>query len=420
MQYLAYPHYQKTNIDWLGDIPQHWGYRKLRYYSKRVATGTTPTGDIYFEDATENWFTPSDFDDRKLELNNSNRKINITAIENGEVKVFPAGSVLVIGIGATLGKIGMSKADFSCNQQINIIIPDDILDARFLAYSLQVKIEVMKIISNSTTIGIMNQDKTKLIDICAPHLEEQKKIAFFLDYKTRQIDQLIEKKKELIEKLEEQRIAVITQAVTKGIDKNAKLKPSGVDWLGDVPEHWDVRRLKFMASIQNGRDYKDVEVEEGGYPVYGSGGEFRRSNQYLYEGESVLFGRKGTIDKPLYVNCRFWTVDTMFYSEILANTVAKFLYYSALTFQYQKLATQTALPSITQHDLENYTLTYPCKAEQILIVNYLDEQSRKIKEMITVSKEAIGKLEEYRSAIITSAVTGKIDVRAIGIPKEVV
>ena len=410
MQYKAHEQYIDANDTWLDKYPTHWTSRKLKF-AVRLINEKIDSKESELEylglEHIESW---------------TGKKIQGGQDESeGLSNIFKSGDVLFGKLRPYLAKVYKAESDGLASSEALILRASEISKPDFLKYFLLTPAFINVV--NGSTYGVKmpraSWDFIGQLSVLLPPFEEQNQIAAFLDNKTRKIDILIKKNKELIEKLEEQRIAVITQAVTKGIDENAKLKPSGVDWLSDVPEHWDVRRLKFMASIQNGRDYKDVEVEEGGYPVYGSGGEFRRSSQYLYEGESVLFGRKGTIDKPLYVNCRFWTVDTMFYSEILANTVAKFLYYSALTFQYQKLATQTALPSITQHDLENYTLTYPCKEEQILIVNYLDEQSRKIKEMITVSKEAIEKLEEYRSAIITSAVTGKIDVREVVIPKEV-
>ncbi|HCH01141.1 MAG TPA: hypothetical protein DEV85_04515 [Vibrio sp.] len=408
MEYKDHAKYIDANDIWLDKYPVHWTSRKLKF-AVRLINEKIDSKESQLEylglEHIESW---------------TGKKIQGGQEESdGLSNIFKAGDVLFGKLRPYLAKVYKAETDGLASSEALILRTCELTNPNYLKYFLLTPsfIDVV----NGSTYGVKmpraSWDFIGQLSVLLPPFEEQQKIARFLDYKTQQIDQLIEKKKALIEKLEEQRIAVITQAVTKGIDKNAKLKPSGVDWLGDVPEHWDVRRLKFMASIQNGRDYKEVEVEEGGYPVYGSGGEFRRASQYLYDGESVLFGRKGTIDKPLYVNCRFWTVDTMFYSEILTNTIAKFLYYSALTFQYQKLSTQTALPSITQHDLENYILTYPCKEEQLLIVNFLDEQSRKIKEMITVIKKAIEKLEEYRSAIITSAVTGKIDVRNIAIPE---
>ncbi|TXH70520.1 MAG: type I restriction endonuclease subunit S [Thiothrix sp.] len=243
-----------------------------------------------------------------------------------------------------------------------------------------------------------------------PSVNEQQTIAQFLDHKTQQIDQLIAKKQTLIDKLNEQRIALITHAVTKGLNRAVTLKDSGVEWLEEVPEHWDIRRLKFAINIQNGRDYKNVEASEG-YPVLGSGGVFRFATDYLYDGESVLFGRKGTIDKPLYINEKFWTVDTMFYSVILKGTDGKFLYFVAKVMQFDWLATQTALPSITQSDLGNYLIAFPPYEEQREIVEYLDKETARIDRMVELNQQTIDKLKEYRTALITAAVTGKIDVR---------
>ena len=107
----------------------------------------------------------------------------------------------------------------------------------------------------------------------------------------------------------------------------AKYKDSGVEWLGDVPEHWKLCRLKFMAKIKNGQDYKTVETEEG-YPVIGSGGQFSYASKFTYDKESVLLGRKGTIDKPLYINEPFWTVDTMYYTEINQDIYPKYHLYT--------------------------------------------------------------------------------------------
>jgi type I restriction enzyme S subunit len=135
-------------------------------------------------------------------------------------------------------------------------------------------------------------------------------------------------------------------------------KPSGVEWLGDVPEHWKLCRLKFMAKIKNGQDYKAVEVEDG-YPVIGSGGQFSYASEFTYDKESVLLGRKGTIDKPLYIDEPFWTVDTMYYTEINKNIYPKYLYYLALTIQFGRYSTSTALPSMTQEHLGNFIFAIP-------------------------------------------------------------
>jgi type I restriction enzyme S subunit len=235
----------------------------------------------------------------------------------------------------------------------------------------------------------------------------------FLDFRTNKIDALVEKKRELIEKLKESRKGLIYRAVSEGVTGNVEMKDTGLSFVSRVPAHWDMLRLKFMATIKNGVDYKHVEVEsyEDGYPVYGSGGMFRKANEYLYDGESVLFGRKGTIDKPLFVHGKFWTVDTMFYSVLNSSVLPRYMYYFSLGMEFNYLATQTALPSITQQDLSNYFVCSPPRDEQQEIALYLDRETQKIDEMIELNEKAIVKLLEYRSSLITHVLSGNSDIR---------
>jgi type I restriction enzyme, S subunit len=113
-------------------------------------------------------------------------------------------------------------------------------------------------------------------------------------------------------------------------------KDSGVQWLGQVPVHWEIAPLKRLLNIQNGADHKHIEQDEG-YPVIGSGGPFAYASDYLYDGESVLLGRKGTIDKPLYVTGKFWTVDTMYWTKIAPDASGRYAYYVALRMVFKTL-----------------------------------------------------------------------------------
>ncbi len=195
----------------------------------------------------------------------------------------------------------------------------------------------------------------------------------------------------------------------------AKLKPypkykdSGVEWLGEVPEGWAIQKLKYSLKIKNGQDYKDLQTNEGGYPVIGSGGEFARASHYIYDGVSILFGRKGTIDKPLLIDCKFWTVDTMFYSIIELNRNPKFLFYRSIIINFDFYSTSTALPSMTQEDLNNITIGLPSFQEQTTIANYLDKQTEKIDKLIENYQKLIALSKEKRTALITHCVTKGLD-----------
>ncbi|MCK9189487.1 restriction endonuclease subunit S [Acidithiobacillus sp.] len=185
-------------------------------------------------------------------------------------------------------------------------------------------------------------------------------------------------------------------------------KDSGVEWLGDVPEHWQVAQYKHLVDIQNGSDYKHVEMEEG-FPVIGSGGAFAFASDYLYDGESVLLGRKGTIDKPRYVTGKFWTVDTMYWTKIAPDAHGKYTYYTALTIPFNYYSTNTALPSMTKDALSSHAIARPPLHEQMVISAFLDRETTRIDALIAKKTRFIELLREKRQAVITRAVTKGLD-----------
>jgi type I restriction enzyme S subunit len=191
-----------------------------------------------------------------------------------------------------------------------------------------------------------------------------------------------------------------------------RYKDSGVEWLGEVPEHWEVRRLRHAARIENGRDHKEIEVEEGGYPVFGSGGAFARASSFLSEKPSVLLGRKGTIDRPLYVDEPFWTVDTSFYTVVSEDMDAKFLYYQCLGIPFSFYSNGTALPSMTQTTLYEVPSLRPTIIEQKWIVLFVDSETAKIDGLIEEQRRLIELLKEKRQAVISHAVTKGLNPNA--------
>jgi type I restriction enzyme S subunit len=181
-------------------------------------------------------------------------------------------------------------------------------------------------------------------------------------------------------------------------------KASGVEWLGEVPKHWEVVQFKQFVDIQNGSDHKHIEQAEG-YPVLGSGGIFTYASDFLYDGESVLLGRKGTINKPLYITGRFWTVDTMYWTKISPDASGRFAYYSALTIPFDYYSTNTALPSMTKGALSGHLVTRPPLTEQIQIAAFLDSETSKIDALIAEQRRLVELLAEKRQAVISHAVT---------------
>ncbi len=173
-----YPHYKDSGIAWLGQIPEHWEIKKLKFLSEDVCTGGTPSslGKDYFGLGTINWFTPGDFKDNGLLLEESSRKVSEDVFTDKVIKKYPGNSVLIVGIGATLGKIAITKSDFSANQQINIIIPKPSVDPEFLAFFLLSQQNTIKVLSSSTTLGIIIKKKPRQYQLTFPHSPSSKRL----------------------------------------------------------------------------------------------------------------------------------------------------------------------------------------------------------------------------------------------------
>ena len=208
-----------SGVEWLREVPGHWAAITLRRCAVAVQTGGTPSADGLSENLDDGfvWYTPGDFGS-SLNLSTSTRRIANESVASGEAKVFPPQSVLIVSIGATLGKVGFAQDASSANQQINAVIPGVRVDGYFLAWSLSVKAEAMRFLSNASTIGIMNQEKTKEIWIALPPREEQTAIATFLDNETAKLDTLMAQAQSAITLLQERRTALISAAVTGQID----------------------------------------------------------------------------------------------------------------------------------------------------------------------------------------------------------
>lgn len=207
-----------SGVEWLEEVPEHWEALPLRRVVTAVKTGGTPSEEQPSPDADGlAWYTPGDFGN-SLVLSSSEKRVSALAVSTGEAKVYPAGAVLVVSIGATLGKVGYLVDSASANQQINAVIPNSRVNGYFLSYSLSVKTEAMWFLANAATIGIMNQEKTKEIWLAVPSPSEQKAITDYLDKGTGRLDSLIGKTERSIELLKERRSALITAAVTGQID----------------------------------------------------------------------------------------------------------------------------------------------------------------------------------------------------------
>ena len=412
-----YETYKDSGAEWIGEIPESWKTVKIKFITD-IYTGNSLNSDlkILFESENENDLPyvstkDIDIDNNTLNYNNGLR----IPLDNSYYKVAPEGSFLLCIEGANAGK-KMAYVEQDCcfvNKLACFNFPNKFLF--YFAQSNSFKTQFFNSISG--LIGGVSISVLKEFVSTIPSPKEQTQIAAYLDHKTGLIDSIIAQKEALIKKLKEQRQAIINEAVTKGLNPDVKLKDSGIEWLGEIPEHWVISKFKYFATIRNGKDQKGVLVENGKYPILGTGGEFGRASEFLYDKPSVLLGRKGTINKPQFIEEPFWTVDTLFYTEIHEDVSPKYLFYLSTLIPFNLLQESSAVPSMTQDKLHNVFLTKPIKEEQNKIVKHIENEMNKMDLLISKAKESIQKLKEYRQSLISEAVTGKIDVRDWQAPK---
>ncbi|ELX2336552.1 restriction endonuclease subunit S [Campylobacter upsaliensis] len=401
--------YKPSGIKWLGEIPQSWEIVKIKQVSK-VVTGKTPCLENEWGNEMP-FITPTDcFLDTKY-TSLSQRKLSKIGIKNYNSIIIPQDSILVTCI-ASIGKVVMSNKEVITNQQINSVIPNtDLISPDFAFYVLLVTMPFAEnYFCGYSILPILNKSEFSNIKIPLPPLQEQKEIAEFLDKKCEKIQNYIDKKQKLITLLQEKKQALINEVVTKGLNPNIEFKNSEIAYLGLIPHHWEVRRMKFMASIHNGREQTEIADENGIYPIYGSGGILGKSMYFIYDKPSVLLGRKGTIDKPLFVEEPFWTIDTMFYTSVSKIVLPKYFYYLCLTIDFQFYISGSAIPSMTQYDLANISFALPPLQEQKQIANFLDEKCEKINSAIEKTKKQIELIKEYKNTLINEAVCGRINL----------
>lgn len=213
-----------SGIEWLGQIPKHWKVKRIKNVSNFVKTGSTPStqNDEYYENGEVPWFGPSSFN-ASIELKEASKVISSTAIEKGEAPLFPSNSILLVGIGATIGKSAIFRLSFSCNQQINVIYFKKIIYPDYAAYLMKIYESIIIKIANFATLPIFNQSSTANLSFLAPPIEEQIQISDYLHHKTNTIAKIIENLESQIQKLEALRKIRIYEAVTGKIKIHQEL-----------------------------------------------------------------------------------------------------------------------------------------------------------------------------------------------------
>ncbi|NBI39831.1 restriction endonuclease subunit S, partial [Xylella fastidiosa] len=255
-------------------------------------------------------------------------------------------------------------------------------------------------------------DQFGQIPIPVPPRPEQDQIVAYLRAQDVHIARFIKAKRELIKLLTEQKRRIIDHAVTRGLDVSVALKPSGIEWLGDVPVHCRIERLKWVCRFTYGDSLSDANRRQGNVPVYGSNGPVGMHDVANVVGPCIVIGRKGSFGKVNYSESDLFAIDTTYFVDKKCTKAnIRWLYYVLIWCRLDRISKDSAVPGLDRTDALNTLVPVPDGAEQEQIAKQLDIETAEVNDAITKVEEEITLIREYRDRLITDVVTGQVDVR---------
>ena len=419
-RYKAYPEYRDSGVEWLGEVPAHWNIQKVawRFFAKKGANAAQLTKEFCASIAGEHPVFSGQTENSGV----------MACIDSYEFDAGEEGYLFSTTVGAKAMTVMHIAGKFSLSQNCMVIIPyTESSIARFYYYHFQPLFSHERGLIPEHMQASFRMEDLYQYKVIEPQKSEQQKIAEFLDHETAKIDALIEKQQRLIELLKEKRQAVISHAITKGLNPNAPMKDSGVEWLGEVPAHWNMQKLAWRFTAKKGSNAAQLTKEfcasiEGQHPVYSgqteNSGVMACIDSYEFDAgeEGYLFsttvGAKAMT--VMHITGRFsLSQNCMVIIPCTAYSIPRFYYYHFQPlFSYERgLIPEHMQASFRMEDLYQYKVLEPPKSEQIEIANFLDVNTAVFDDLISRSLNACLLLQERRTALISAAVTGKIDVR---------
>ena len=426
----TYPRTKPSGVEWLGDVPEHWTPIALRRTSTRYAGGTPDrSNDSFWEDGTIPWINSGAVNQGLI--TDPSAYITEDAYRNSSARWVTKGALVMAlaGQGKTKGMVAQTGIATTCNQSMSAICPAPPMEARYLYWLLVSQYEHIRNMAGGEARDGLNLEILGAIPCLKVPPAEQQAIAAYLDRETGRLDRLVGRKRELIERLKEKRTALISDCVTGKAEVRMKKdekgrssyfclptsslpkKPSGLDWLGDIPTHWEVVRLGRRIELQRGVDITKDEQSEGNVPVVSSGGISSFHDKAFAKGPGVVVGRKGTAGAVHWVECDYWPHDTTLYVREFGGNSPKYVFYKLCSMNLASFDTGSANPTLNRNLVHPVLVSWPPLPEQAAIAAYLDLETAKLDALVEKVEAAVERLQEYRTALITAAVTGKIDVR---------
>jgi type I restriction enzyme S subunit len=430
-----YPAYKDSGVEWLGKVPEHWEIIRLKHLAGNDIN-VVQTGPFGAQ------LHASDYVDNGVPLilirNVNNLKIDDSDIPKiSEKKAESLSSYrleiddIVFSRVGSIGRIAIvterEKGWLISGQMLRIRIENPNLKNDFALYvfSSEVISEFVSYKSVGSTRDSINTEILRNVPVLIPPIHEQFFITRYLDDRTRKIDSLIEMKQKLIELLKEERAAVINKAITKGLDPRAPMRDSGVEWLGEVPEKWEVKRLKYLVTLVNEKsnsDSLDIKIALENIESY-TGKLVNLDSETIFEGEARSFMRGDVLFnklRPYLAKVHNAKTNGVCVGELLVfrpskSLISDFLYYRVLSEGFIKEVNSSTygakMPRASWEFIGNMHIPFPAVEEQREIINFIESEYAGIYRVVSKIEKEIALMQEYRTALISEVVTGKIDVR---------
>ncbi|RKR26735.1 type I restriction enzyme S subunit [Acidovorax sp. 93] len=436
MSFPRYPEYKDSGVEWLGEVPAHWFVGKVKHITSFFTGWTPPTGNAAFYEGENPWANISDLGPKWLA--EPSKRISDEAVGHSGIRLSPTGSLL-FSFKLSIGQVSFAARDMYTNEAIATFPPSERLNLAFAYYALPLYV-VQNASENIYGAKLLNQELIKAASVAVPSIHEQQAIAIFLDRETAKIDALVAEQEKLITLLQEKRQAVISHAVTKGLDLNVPMKDSGVEWLGEVPGHWEVSQLRYVVregtSITYGIVQAGPEVEDGvpyirtsdmsgnalpltGYPKTSLEIDASYARSKVNAGDLVISIR-ASVGKCLPVppeldgaNLTQGTAKIAPGGKAPAAFMLPFISSEPIQLYLDSKAKGATFKEITLETLRKTPFLVPPLEEQLRIAKWVSDQDQQFQALIDAAEQAQKLLRERRTALISAAVTGQIDARGI-------
>ncbi|MCK9337755.1 MAG: restriction endonuclease subunit S [Arcobacteraceae bacterium] len=420
MKLERYDCYKDSNIELLGKVPNLWEITTIKNIFRYFGSGSTPQSNniYYYENGVINWLNTSDL--KNFLIDSTKFKITNLALREVGLKVYPINTIAVAmyGQGETRGTPALLKIPTTTNQASCMMYKSFIADERYILWWFISKKEALRAVNVGATQPNMNADFIKNLFISLPKKDTQIIISNYLDIKTQKIDKEISILEQKIEKYKELKQTLIAETILRGLNKNIELKDSEIEWIGNIPNHWEVKRLKDFIKFTIGGEVIDVSYWNDGNeltytagknPVLSTFDNFpdrKRTKQ-----NDILIARNG--DGFIHVpklNSIFTNVVQLV--RLSKKVDVKFIFYSLENIKYQinKTSNGDFIASLNKDMWFNSFIITPTYEEQVEIANYLDEKTSKIDSIVEVIGKKIEVLKEFRKTLINDVVTGKVKV----------